>query len=139
MKKTAAILTAAALTAASSAAYADGVTVFVNNSRVVFNVNPVIEKDRTLAEFDALFQALGAEVQWDSETNTAVAYDIATDTAVTIQANNEIMFKNEEAVMLDSAAIIIDGKMMIPLRAAAESMGAEVSWDEATQTVSVVK
>jgi serine protease Do len=41
------------------------------------------------------------------------------------------------AVAGDVAPVIIDGRVMVPLRLVAESMGARVSWDDATRTVTI--
>ena len=38
---------------------------------------------------------------------------------------------------LDSPAVIIDGRTLVPVRAVAEAFMCEVEWDEATKTVSI--
>ncbi|QHT59811.1 copper amine oxidase N-terminal domain-containing protein [Paenibacillus lycopersici] len=42
-------------------------------------------------------------------------------------------------VAADSAPIYAQGRVLVPLRAVSEAMGAEVSWNQATQTASVTK
>lgn len=46
----------------------ENISVLVNNIKIVFDQEPVVENDRTLVPLRAIFEALGAEVSWDNTT-----------------------------------------------------------------------
>ncbi|MCD6107236.1 MAG: copper amine oxidase N-terminal domain-containing protein, partial [Caldisericaceae bacterium] len=41
-------------------------------------------------------------------------------------------------VLLDSPPLIVKGRTMVPLRFIAETLGAEVTWDEATKSITII-
>ena len=47
------------------------------------------------------------------------------------------MAVNDEWIALDAPPRIVNDRTLIPLRAVAEALGAQVGWDEAEQTVTV--
>lgn len=47
-----------------------GVKVELDNSRLAFDVLPIIQNGRTLVPMRAIFEALGADVEWDGYTQT---------------------------------------------------------------------
>jgi hypothetical protein len=52
---------------------------------------------------------------------------------------NKSYFNPMVSVLLDYAAIIDRGVLYVPLRQVAETLGAKVNWDAATQTVTVTE
>ncbi len=111
----------------------DGITVFTNAGQVDFDVEPITENDRTLVGMRAVFEALGADVEWEQDSNTAVA----TKDGITIrlQIDNDIMTKNGEEIQLDVPARIVNDRTMVPLRAISEALNARVDWIEDLQRV----
>ena len=52
----------------------DNITVTVNGNNVSFvEITPFIENDHTLVPMREIFEALGADVQWDNETRTVIS------------------------------------------------------------------
>ena len=45
---------------------------------------------------------------------------------------------NSEYVDFDTPPVIIDGRTLIPIRAVAEKIGLKVTWDQETQTASII-
>jgi len=43
------------------------------------------------------------------------------------------------AILPDQPAVVVDGRPLAPLRLVAEALGARVSWDDETQTASIVR
>ena|GEM_PF-6811561 len=82
---------------------------------------------RTLVPLRAIFEQLGAEVNWDGAAQTIHA--IKGNTEIQLQVNSSIALKNNSQVTLDTAPQMISGKTMVPLRFIGESLGAEVIWD----------
>lgn len=128
------ILTIAVLLSAATAfAYTDGITVLVDSEPVEFDVEPMIENDRVLVPLRAIFEALGAGVEWDGGNQTVTS--VKDDITVTLTIGSDTLYKNDEAITLDAAACIVDDRTLVPTRAAAEAFGCDVQWDGETKTV----
>lgn len=112
-----------------------GIGVYVNNLGLNFDVAPMVEDDRVLVPLRAVFEALGAQVEWYGEARTITAE--REGTAVFMQIDDSYMSVNDEWVELDVPPRIVDGRTLIPLRAVAEAFGAQVEWNEGTQSVMV--
>ena len=141
-KKFIAALLAVSATTASfgTAALADDeIKVLVNGSAIEFDTEPFIENDRTLVPMRAIFEALGAYVDWDGETRTIVSYDPVSDVSITMQIDSNKMFVGETAIELDVPAKIVNDRTVVPLRAISEGMNSKVGWDGETRTVTVEK
>ena len=137
MKK--AILILLAASAAQTAAFAaDDITVLVDGTAVEFTETaPFIEDGRTLVPMRAIFEALGASVQWDGDTKTIVSFDPASDTSIILQIDNNKMLVGDRSVELDVPAKIVNDRTVVPVRAIAEGMSCAVDWDAASRTVTV--
>ena len=111
------------------------IKVIVNDEPVVFDVDPTIINDRTMVPLRAIFEALGADVDWDDATKTITA--VKDGTTIKMQIGNDKMTKDGVESTLDSAPVIIDSRTLVPVRAIAESFGSDVSWEAETKTVIV--
>jgi hypothetical protein len=130
------IITAVAVTAAAasmSAAYAKDITVSVNGKNVEFDQPPVIDNDRTLVPMRAIFEALGATVDWDGETRTVTS--TKGDTTIKLTIDSADMYVGENVITLDVPAKIISDRTMVPVRAISEAMACKVDWDGENQAV----
>ena len=146
MKKIIAMTLTAALAAGTAAmpvmADNEPIKIIVNDVELVIpegDTTPFIENDRTLVPMRAIFEALGAKVNWDGETKTIVSYDPVSDVSITMQIDSANMFVGEESVELDVPAKIVNDRTVVPIRAIAEGMNSEVKWDGETRTVTVTK
>lgn len=132
-------LTMAALMLAPTAAFADtAINVNVNNNAIDFTGDqpPVIVDGRTLVPLRAVFEAIGAEVEWFEDSKRCeISYEGVT-AGIQI-GSTEVVLGEGASVLSDVPAQIINGRTMIPLRIISESIGAKVEWDGDTKTVSV--
>lgn len=108
--------------------------VLLNNSMLSFDVPPIIENGRTLVPLRTIFEALGASVRWDGETQTVIAEKADTEIKLAIGGQ---AYKNGQPVSLDVPAKIVDGRTLVPLRFVSEAMGCQVMWDDNTNTVTI--
>lgn len=132
MKKLAA--TAMAAVMMTSSAFAGEISVNLDGELVEFaGQEPVIVEGRTLIPLRGVFEQLGYDISWDNSTKTAQFKKGDTDVKVTADAKEFNV--NGENVELDVPAQIINGSMMLPLRAVGEATGLEVNWDGETKTV----
>lgn len=83
----------------------------------------------------AIFESLGATVDWDQETKTVTGTQ--GDKIIKLQIDNKVATVNDVDVALDVPGIIIDGNTYVPVRFIAESLGAIVNWDNNTKTVNI--
>ncbi len=91
---------------------------------------------RTLVPLRAIFEALGASVEWKQDTKTVISVLDKTEIKLTI--GEKVLYKNGEKVELDVPALIMNNRTLVPARAVAESFGAEVKWDSKTRTVLIM-
>ena len=117
---------------------ADGdIKVMLNGEELSFDVPPQLINDRTMVPMRKIFESLGAIVNWDDENQTVMA--LSGDTVILMQIDNPVIFVDNEEITLDVAPCLVDSRTLVPVRAVAEGLGAEVEWDDATQTVFITK
>ncbi|OPX90199.1 MAG: hypothetical protein A4E53_01085 [Pelotomaculum sp. PtaB.Bin104] len=112
------------------------IKVILNGRRLAFDVDPVIENDRTLVPLRVIFEALGAVVAWDGEAGMVSAVKDGLEIKLFIDG---AAYKNGELVILDVPAKIINDRTMVPLRFVSEAMGCQVKWTESTRTVNITQ
>ena len=116
--------------------YANEITVRVNGQPVIFaDQNPVIVDGRTLVPVAGVFQALGFEVEWNQSERQALITKDADRILITI--GSTLFNRNGVDLPLDVPAQIIGERTMLPLRAVLESVGYDLGWDGATNTVMI--
>ncbi len=138
-------LSAAFLIAARNAS-ADEITVELDGKKIEFDVKPEIIDGRTMVPLRKIFEEIGANVKWNSDTQTVSARkgsktitlsvnsaDLQIDKGKTDSDGNPIA----ETVTLEVPAQIVDGRTLVPVRAISESFGLNVDWDKDNQKVSI--
>ena len=111
----------------------DSILVMLNGRYLDFDVAPMIINDRTMVPMRAIFQALGAEVEWSGESKTIMARH-GSD-FITMQVGRNEMFLNEDKIELDTPSTIVDGRTLVPLRAVAEALNTQVFYNPDTKPV----
>lgn len=112
---------------------ADEINITVDGENVISDTPPQIVEGRTLVPLRAIFEALGAEVNWNSEEKSLNA--VKDDTEIYMKINDNIYTVNDEVKVLDVSPAIIEGRTMVPVRAISESFGCEVKWDSESKSV----
>ena len=100
--------------------------VYINGEPLTFDVSPLMKNDRVLVPMRAIFEALGAEVDWNDELQCATAKKDGNVIDVTVGSDN--MLKNNEIVSLDAEACMLNDRTLVPLRAVSEALEARVEW-----------
>ena len=113
-------------------------TLLINGSEVTVEKPYVVGEGVTLVPIRVITEAFGAKVDWIEETETVkLEYP---DVNITIQIGNPMAEVNGKAEKLLAAPELTEsGYTMIPLRFISENFGAVVSYDEATEKITVVK
>lgn len=111
----------------------NGIKVQIHGRPVIFDSQPVIKYNRTLVPLRSIFEVLGANVKWDSKTQTVTAVKEGKTVELTINKKEASVDGNK--ITLDVPAMIIDNRTFVPARFISESMGAKVAWNAAEKTV----
>lgn len=113
------------------------ITVLIDGVPVVFDQPPVLENGRTLVPLRAIFEALGATVEWNNNTQTVTA--TKGGTKISLQIGSTQMYVNGTVKTLDVPAKLINSRTLVPVRAVSEAFGCKVDWDQNTYTVLITK
>lgn len=109
------------------------ITVKINGMVQVYDQPPVIRQGRTLVPLRGIFEAMGASVSWDGNSQTVTA--IKDNTSIKMKIGNSTALKNGSEIFLDVPAELINDRTMVPVRFVSESLRAKVDWDGMTNTV----
>ena len=110
----------------------DEISVYVNDTKISFDVSPIFVKSRTMVPIRGVFEALGAKVFWDNYTQTVT---ITRGTEVRVQPGNRVAMVDNSPYIMDVPAVGIDGRILVPVRFIGEAIGANVDWVNKTKTV----
>ncbi len=113
-------------------------TLTINGEAVTVEKPYVVGEGVTLVPLRVITEAFGATVEWIAETKSIVL--TYPDVSILLQIDNPIAEVNGKAEKLLSAPELTpNGFTMVPLRFISENFGAEVSYDDATRKITVVK
>ena len=84
-------------------------------------------------ELPAIFEKIGASVDWNPQTSTVTA--TKGDVSVSLTVNSTEATKNGEKVELDVPAKIVDGRTLVPVRFISDCFNVDVVWDEVMKKV----
>jgi len=107
----------------------------VNGDVVKLDVPPMIQKGRTLVPIRFVSESFGAEVGYVKEEQKVTVNLYGK--YIEIFINRTTAKVNNEPVILDLPAMIINGRTLVPLRFVSENLGAKVDWDGKTQTITI--
>lgn len=116
------------------------ITVKLRGRIVHMDQAPVLGNGRTLIGLRTVAEALGASVTWDPATRTATVQ--MGDRQVIVRVGSNLITirqpgQDDVTVFSDVTPIIAGGRTMVPLRAISESLGLQVDWSGADQTVTI--
>lgn len=114
---------------------ADEVSITIDGNTVETDAPAQIVDGRTLVPLRAIFEALGAEVNWNGAEKMITARKA--DIEINMKIDEKSYMINSEEMGLDVAPMIIDGRTMVPIRAVSESFGCDVKWDSEKREVSI--
>ena len=107
--------------------------VYLNGELLNFEQAPVVEQDRVLVPMRKIFEAMEAKVEWQQEDKTVFAEK--NGRKVKLQIGIAILEKDGEQIELDCLPQLVNDNTMIPIRAVAEALDANVVWNEASKAV----
>ena len=97
---------------------------------------PFMWQGRTMVPVRVIAEGLGAPVNYDAVTK-AVTVILGNDT-IFMKVDDKNATINGRSVLLDAPPLNRSGRVFIPVRFVSEAFKAEVTWDQATRTVTVM-
>lgn len=146
IKKTAVICMCCAIVSTNTVfAVSDinNVKIQINNEWVQKELEPFIENERTLVVLDELTEKLGIKAVSYLESGTIKIYSDDVTIEMTVGKNNAKITENkggtlkEKTVDCEISPIEKNGKIFVPLRFAAETLGTDVKWDNSLRAVTI--
>jgi hypothetical protein len=81
----------------------------------------------------AVFEVMNCNVRWEQSKSAAVVeYE---GTTILIPANSSTAYINGTASTLDVTAMLVNDRIMVPLRFISEAIDKTVIWDDINKTV----
>lgn len=111
------------------------IKVYLDGKPLAFDVPPMIDSGRTLVPLRAIFEAMGAKVDWREDTRTVTA--VKGNTTVVMKIGSTSPTVNGKTVALDVPAKIVKNRTLAPLRFVGEAFGGKVEWEASTRTVRI--
>lgn len=154
MKKTAAIMLAAIMTASAvnvSAANRienivgsitdEQINILYNDSVIQYSdVKPINTEGRVMIPFRVVLESMGATVEYDDAQRLVTAVKDDTEIKFTLMDDTIYINKNGEnsTITMDTPMIIVEDRTLVPIRFMSEALGMQVGWDGDTETVLVM-
>lgn len=110
------------------------------SSSIVLDAPPVIIQGRTLVPIRAIVESFGGIVTWDAASQTVTISLDGNELKLVIGKSNALV--NGKSMPIDNTnpkvvPQILNSRTMLPLRFITESLGADVQWEDLSQTITV--
>ena len=109
------------------------ISVNVDGEKVFFDQPAIIQNGRTLVPVRAIFEKLGAKVEWDDVEKKVIGKK--GEKVIKISIGSKYMTVNDEVKELDVTAQLANGRTLVPVRAISEAFGCVIDWDDESKTV----
>lgn len=111
------------------------IKVLINGEEVKFKgKGPVIVVNRVLVPLRGVLEKIGAQISWDPDTLKLTA--VRANRKVELWVGSRHAMVNDEEKLFDSSVSMAEGRVMVPLRFLAETLGdASVGWRGKEKTV----
>ncbi|MEC1720236.1 copper amine oxidase N-terminal domain-containing protein [Schinkia azotoformans] len=114
---------------------ATSINVKINGQTLYFDQPPINENGRVLVPMRTIFEVMGADVQWVTQTATVKA--TKGDLMINLPLNHKQATINGVKKGLDVPAKSVNGRTLVPLRFVSEALGCQVVWKSAKSLVSI--
>ena len=111
------------------------------------DVKPIIKNNRLMLPLRSLAEMIGAKVEWDPQTRTAIFTNKGLVAKIQIDGN-EIVLSNGKVIKMDSKPLNINGRILLPISNVANVFGLtngntkdgidqNIEWDGDNKTVEI--
>jgi len=110
------------------------ISVTIDGEPVTFEgAQPQVLMGRIMVPLRGVFEKIGAYVEYDAANHIIRAH--VRNESVEIRMGNRVANKNGAEILMEVPASEIKGHTLVPVRFLAESLGAHVDFDQASNTV----
>lgn len=113
----------------------NNIQVYIGGEKQSYEQPPVNTNGNVLVPLRAIFESLGATVEWSSSTQTVTATREGRTVGLTI--GSKTAYINGVAVTLSAEPQLVNGNTMVPVRFVSEAFGGEVEWNGEANSVVV--
>lgn len=113
------------------------IPVYLDGWRLPCDVPPLLSNGRVLVPLRAIFQGLGATVDWDGETGQVRARRNGHE--VRLRVGDKTALVDGRPVVLDVPAQVVAGRTLVPIRFVSQALGASVEWRAGERAVYVYR
>ena len=113
----------------------ENIQVYIGGEKQNYEQPPVNSNGNVLVPLRAIFESLGATVEWNSSTQTVTATREGRTVVLTI--GSKTAYINGVPVSLSGEPQLINGYTMVPVRFVSEAFGGEVEWNGGSSSVVV--
>ncbi len=114
---------------------ANTIPVYFEDAPLELSQNPVVKNGTTLVPFRGIFEALGYNVSFDSNSNTIKGYN--DENEITLKIGSKTANVNGSNKSLSIAPQIVNSTTMVPLRFVSEAAGYSVGWHDETDYITI--
>ena len=116
-----------------------GIRVLAHGTEIDFsnydNVNPMLSSGRTIIPIRALSESLGATVSWVSDSTAIIQLG---DKKIEVTKDSKNAKINGVNYVMDTPALIVRDRLMVPLRFISENFGYQVNWYSIESMVNII-
>jgi len=111
-------------------------SIISNGNMFKFDTPPVIKDGRTLVPVRAIAEGFQSNVTWIQEEQKVVIEK--DNTTIELVLGEEKALINGQVIELDTKAMIMNNRTMVPLRFIGEALGVTVQWNPIDRTIEIV-
>ncbi|GIP09385.1 MAG: copper amine oxidase N-terminal domain-containing protein [Paenibacillus macerans] len=111
------------------------ISVYIDGSRLATKQAPIAIKGRVMLPMRAIFEALGASINWNQKSQTVTAKKNGKTIKLKIKAKTATI--GNKTVKLDVPAQNLRGTTMVPVRFVTEALGEKVGYTNKTKIVTI--
>lgn len=123
------------ITTAKAAIASNEIIVMLDGVKQSYSVAPVMSGGTVLVPMRGIFEAMGCKINFDAVGQVITAKK--GDTFITLALGDSYGYVNFAKIRLAVKAQTIKNTTMVPLRFVAEALGANVSYDKSSNTVTI--
>ncbi len=126
------------MVSAASANPGGQITVALNNEEIDFTSNeqPLVINGCTYLTLRTVTEKLGGEVEWDNE-NQVVTMKVDGKTIMLSPGAKTYLINGKGFSYTNDAAILVDGRVRVPLRLVGEFLGVDVVWNAEERKIAI--
>lgn len=110
---------------------------FINDVLHKMDAPVSIYKSRTMVPLKYISEAFGGEVIWNSDKKMAEIF--FEDKILGIYSDKNIMYLNNEKIIMDINPLVIDGRLMLPVAYVANALDLDVNWNNDAKVLGIIK